>query len=414
MDIIGQIEKQRALLVKDLVRFTKYWTEDGNDISQDFVIKRLQALGMEMDVFGDVSDAYQHIEDYCPPSDKMHPNTRNVVATTPGVHPRSLLLLTHIDTEKLDYYQNKDPQHVFIQNNRVYGHGVCDDKAGVMMMIHALEAIKEYKGSLPGKIVAMSVLGKNGGSSGTLAAIMRGHRAQFGIYLHPAETGNGFLEIKNMSLGVIDLNIVIKGKAGNLHDDLDAGCNSNILAAQVIVALEELNKKRRLTYLFKDSDLANHPNTLLNIGKVVGGQSVGGVALSTRLSVRVRFFVGETIDTVFMQISHYLKEKFPFAEMMIEKGALRANPTRVDPLSAPVLALKQSILKFDKNIQFLHMYHGASDIRLPYLYGNCPTIGIGPLGYLPQKNSQEQEWVDLDSYIMGVQILADFILRYFA
>ena len=62
--------------------------------------------------------------------------------------------------------------------------------------------------------------------------------------------------------------------------------------------------------------------------------------------------------------------------------------------------------------EFVHQYHGGSDIRLPILYGNCQCVGIGPSCNLPEQNSNQREWISADYYLTGIKILARILYHF--
>jgi acetylornithine deacetylase/succinyl-diaminopimelate desuccinylase-like protein len=62
--------------------------------------------------------------------------------------------------------------------------------------------------------------------------------------------------------------------------------------------------------------------------------------------------------------------------------------------------------------QFIHQYHGGSDIRLPILYGDCQCVGIGPSCHLPEQNSNQKEWISVDDYLTGIKILARILYHF--
>ena len=66
--------------------------------------------------------------------------------------------------------------------------------------------------------VVMSLHGKGGGSRGSLPVFERirkqKHNIQSVLYAHPAETGRGLEDVKNAVLGVLDLEMRVRGWRG--------------------------------------------------------------------------------------------------------------------------------------------------------------------------------------------------------
>jgi len=110
---------------------------------------------------------------------------------------------------------------------------------------------------------------------------------------------------------------------------------------------------------------------------------------------------------------HILAEQnMTLDQLHIEKGPLRASPAMVDTDHSFVQMVQQNITEVTGITDFIHQYHGGSDIRLPILYGNCQCIGIGPSCHLPEANSKEKEWISVDDYINGIKILARILYEF--
>ena len=71
--------------------------------------------------------------------------------------------------------------------------------------------------------------------------------------------------------------------------------------------------------------------------------------------------------------------------------------------------LEKNITEVKGFDDFIYQYHGASDIRMPIIYGNTPTVGIGTLcGGL--RAGIEKEWVDIEDFIAGIKVVSGLIL----
>jgi len=388
--------------------------------AQSFVERELKELGFEVTTFKGIDERCLNLDDYCPLEQPFHPEAYNVA----GVHRSdsdkpSLLLFGHIDTESEDYFGHfEDPYKAEIKDGKIYGLGASDDKGGIAMMLYALKYVKKHLNTLPFDCTVLSILGKHGGAAGTLSALVKGYTADYGIYLHPAETGHGFAEIKNISLGAVDLNIIVNGKPGKNHDDLDTGINANVLLSYIAVWLEEFNQKMRDIHRFDFGSFKGEPSFILNIGTLSSNSGYGGIAQKAEMKVRIRFYYPLTVSDVISQIEQFLKEKIEvssvmdFSQLTIEKGPLRASPAIVETESEFVQMVEKHVQEETGIIEFIHQYHGGSDIRLPILYGNCQCIGIGPSCDLPEQNSNQREWISIEDYLTGIKILARILYHF--
>ena len=241
--------------------------------------------------------------------------------------------------------------------------------------------------------------------------MVKGYAGDDSIYLHPAETGHGFQEIKNISLGTLDLKLTVFGENGILHDDLSPGLNANILMAEAIVILEDFNRKKREERVFDFGSFRGQPAYILNIGSLRSGYDHASVCEKAECLMRCRFFFPETIDSVFEEIEDLLKKQFR-GKWLLEKGNMRAQPAMVGNDDPFVRFIERSIETAEGKQEFIHQYHGGSDIRFPILYGNSRCVGIGPYCQLPKKGEGKMEWIDIDDYLKGIEILSIILTEY--
>lgn len=418
--IIEDIENNREEIVDGLCKLINLTSADGKETAAQIIVKdMLDEIGFETDCFKGVDERCLSLADYCKPDICYDENAYNVVGKLSANNTdKSLMLFGHIDTEAENYFGDfTNPYEAYIKDNRIYGLGSSDDKGGIAMMLYAAKYALKHIKKLPYDLTVMSILGKHGGAYGTLTALMKGYTAENSIYLHPAETGHGFAEIKNISLGVIDMTIKVKGIPGEMHDDLATGTNSNVIAGKVIGYLEKLNKENREKYRFNFGSFASEPSYVLNIGSVNSNYGNGGISLNTEIKLRVRFFFPLTIDTVVEQVKSCLvnglkKDGIDESLVEIELGSFRASPAMVANEHPFVKMIENNIQKQTGINEFIHQYHGGSDIRLPMIYGNSNCVGIGPSCVLPEKGSGEMEWISEEDFITGVKILAAILYNY--
>ncbi|MBQ7888123.1 MAG: M20 family metallopeptidase [Erysipelotrichaceae bacterium] len=419
--ILKDIEDSKDELIKGLMELIHLKSSDGQSTdAQSFVEKQLQELGFEVSTFKGIDERCLKCADYCPLDTPFHPDAYNVAGVhhAKNNHP-SLLLFGHIDTEDEAYFGHfEHPYEAEQKDDKIYGLGASDDKGGIAMMLYALKFVTKHIGKLPYDCTVMSILGKHGGAAGTLSALVQGYRGDYGIYLHPAETGHGFAEIKNISLGAVDLNVTVQGLPGKKHDDLDTGMNANVLISQIALWMEEHNQKMRNQYKFDFGSFKDEPSYILNIGSIESNSGYGGIAQKASMKVRIRFFFPLTLEQVIQDVTDMLHHHITSTHLMhpsqliVEKGNLRASPAIVETES-PFVQFIQSNIHHETGIKnFIHQYHGGSDIRLPILYGNCQCVGIGPSCDLPEANSYQKEWISIRDYIDGVKILARILYKF--
>ncbi len=418
--ILKDIEDNKDEIVDGLLEMISLCSADGKSTdAQVLVEKQLKDLGFEVTSFKGIDPRSVDLPDYCQPDIEYDENAYNVVGVKKGSgEVDSLMLFGHIDTEAEDYFGRFDNPYLAYQDgDKIYGLGSSDDKGGIAMMLYAAKYVCKNVKKLPYDLTVMSILGKHGGAYGTLSALMRGYTGVNSIYLHPAETGHGFGEIKNISLGVIDLSINVKGKLGEMHDDLATGINSNVIASKIICALEKLNQENRRKYLFDFGSFKGLPSYVLNVGSINSNYGNGGIALNTNIKLRIRFYKPLTIDDVVNEVDRVLvklcnEENIDPSYVELQKGVFRASPAIIENEHPFVKLIENNISSVTGINEFIHQYHGGSDIRLPILYGNSNCVGIGPSCILPEKDSNEMEWISKEDYINGVKILASILYNY--
>ncbi|MFX5430417.1 M20/M25/M40 family metallo-hydrolase, partial [Acinetobacter baumannii] len=70
-----------------------------------------------------------------------------------------------------------DPFSGRVVDGKMYGRGVTDMKGGNVSLLLAMEALQSLGVRLKGDVIFQSVIEEESGGAGTLAAILRGYRA---------------------------------------------------------------------------------------------------------------------------------------------------------------------------------------------------------------------------------------------
>lgn len=388
--------------------------------AQKLVISKLVALGFEVDVFPCETDALFHLPDYCsfPGNEQYFPLVQNVVGVKRGAGERpgsSLMLHAHIDSaEPCEITPDTRTETI---DGRLYGLGVADDKCGVAIMVLAAESVLKFVPELSGKLTLMSTIGKRG-AVGTLTACRRGYGGDGAVYIHPAETGHGLHEIKSYSMGVVEIKVTVKGRQGRFHDEIDnSEVNAIECGCRVIQAVREWDTQRREKHLFSpgEGSFAGLPCTKADIIGCSFGDRILEDVLRFEFTVQVNFGTDETFTSVMEDLRVWLSNEFSDDPWLSENppelslGARKATPVKVNSDEKIIRLLEKNITEVKGFDDFIYQYHGASDIRMPIIYGNTPTVGIGTLcGGL--RAGIEKEWVDIEDFIAGIKVVSGLIL----
>ena len=105
----------------------------------------------------------------------------------PPARGRDLLLNGHIDVVPPgdDVAWTSPPFAAAVRGGRVYGRGAVDMKGGLCCALFAAKAIRDAGVRLRGRLSVASVVGEEDGGTGTLATIVRGHKADGAIVVEP-------------------------------------------------------------------------------------------------------------------------------------------------------------------------------------------------------------------------------------
>lgn len=384
--------------------------------AQELVRLKLLEMGMEIDSFPCAVEEIENLPDFCDfdGNRKYREDIQNIVAVKQAKGEKKFLIHAHIDTaERTNIIPDFKTEQ---KDGKLYGLGVADDKCGIAMMLIAADAVLKECPELKNQLILMSTIGKRG-AIGTLSAFQKGYHADAAIYLHPAETGHGFLEIKNYSMGELDFKISIKGKEGVFRDEIDDSEISAITeGARVIEILKNWDKERRKKHFFEDETFQGLPNTKLNFLDAHSEELLRDDALKFEISCRLYFGLDESIDQIIAELKQYLKDALKNNKWLLTNppefayGVIKASSAYIARNSQLITTLENNIndiKKYEK--EFIYQYHAGSDIRIPIIYGNTPTVGIGPLcGGLAQAG--EKEWVDITDYIAGIKIVIGMIV----
>jgi acetylornithine deacetylase len=61
---------------------------------------------------------------------------------------------------------------------------------------------------------------------------------------------------------------------------------------------------------------------------------------------------------------------------------------------------------------YVNAMHTSSDIRVPMVQQDIPTVGLGPLGGDLSQNGRTDEWVDVEDYLRGVKVAASIVVAW--
>lgn len=406
---IDEHEKQIVEFLQKIIRIPSV-TGDEAEI-QAFISRTLKELGMQVDMFiPSVEELKKHPAYVSGPEN--YDNRPNVVGILKGEGGgRSLLLNGHVDVIP------EGPEETWkhgcwsgdIEDGKLYGRGASDMKSGVAAMTMAVMAIRESGMKLKGDLIAEYVMDEELTGNGTLACVAKGYRADAGIC---CETSS--MCVQPGSIGRIWYTIKVKGKAAGIQRRYE-GINAIDLGYLVNSAVTEFEKKRLATISHP-----LYPNIISAIPCMVGMFESG----SYNSSFPDNCVLKGSLATVPGEDSRQVKEEFVsfVKEKCAENPWLRKNPPEVIfegyfaeasaiPTDSPIVtALCKEYETVMGRSPVISGREGAADIRFMNQYGNTPTVIFGP-GKTEQMHANN-EWVDVNDYLMSVRILARTIVEW--
>lgn len=129
-----------------------------------------------------------------------------------GEGGRDLLLNGHIDVVGAGDpgRWRHDPWRLTVEDGRAYGRGAVDMKGGLACAVAAAAALRRAKVRLRGRLLVESVAGEEDGGLGTLAAIVRGYRADGAVVVEPTR-----LAVVPVQAGALTFRLRVPGHAAH-------------------------------------------------------------------------------------------------------------------------------------------------------------------------------------------------------
>ncbi|EEY15111.1 diaminopropionate ammonia-lyase [Verticillium alfalfae VaMs.102] len=209
---------------------------------------------------------------------------------------KSLMLNGHIDTVSLSSYgEGTDPLSGLLQDNRIYGRGSLDMKAGVASSMAVLAALaKSGAEKLRGDILLAAVSDEENFSKGTEDVLAAGWRADAALILEP--TGQAMVTAHR---GFVWVEIDVLGKAAH-GSEPHIGIDAILLAGSLQTALLEYGRT-----------LPTHPllgKAHLHGGKLVGGEEPSSYPAKCTLTIEFRTVPPQTPSSIMDDLNRILGE----------------------------------------------------------------------------------------------------------
>jgi len=226
-----------------------------------------------------------------------------------------VLLLGHFDTVYPLGTLAKMPCHV--SDGRLYGPGVLDMKAGIAMMMFAIEALQAWHGELPRPVTVFLVSDEEVGSYSSRAISMGLAKRSAGVLVLEPAAGRG--AVKTARKGVGEYRLQVRGVASHAGLDPGKGHSAIVEMARQITAIWRMNDVRR--------------GVSANPGVVRGGTRTNVVAAEATVEIDVRIKKAKDAKMLDRKL-HSLKAVDKHCKLHIEGGINRMPMERTEGVAA--------------------------------------------------------------------------------
>jgi glutamate carboxypeptidase len=311
-----------------------------------------------------------------------------VIGRIAGAGGPRVLLVGHTDTVFDDGTAAARPFR--LEASRAFGPGVSDMKGGLLAGFVAVEALQEAGVGGFGSITYVCNPDEEIGSPFSGPVIRELAPAHDVAFVLECARANG--DVVSARKGVTDYVVTFRGRAAHAGVEPEKGRHAVLAAAHATVALQALNGR--------------WPGVTVNVGVAHGGTRPNVVPARAVIEIDLRATTADAQDAAEREVAAILSE--PAVEGVeidvrsegmhrpMEKGAATADLVERARMVAAELGFDLADTATG----------GASDGNTTSAAGTSTLDGLGPIG---GGAHAEDEWLDLDSVVPRVTLLAALI-----
>ncbi|MBB6453373.1 acetylornithine deacetylase [Salirhabdus euzebyi] len=406
------LKENRESAIQFLQQLIQEQSTQGNEETvQSIVAEKLKQMGMEVE-WWELNGEELKKSPYFYSSREEFQGSPNVVGVWRGSGGgRTIVLNGHVDIVPAgDLTQwNISPFKGEIMDGKMYGRGTTDMKGGNLSLYLAVEAIKASGIELKGDVILHSVVEEESGGAGTLAAVMKGFKADAAIIPEPTN-----MKIFPKQQGSKWFRIHVKGRSahgGMRYLGVSAIEKSSVVVEHIKV-LENLRNDR-----IDDPLYANIPIPVpINIGRIEGGDWPSSVADAVIMEGRIGISPEETMEDGQKELEDWLAKLadidpwFKENPVTLEWYGARWLPGSIDndhPLMDILSEKYKSVIGTQPVIEASPW---GTDGGLLSQVGNTPSIIFGPgtsnMAHFPN------EYIEIDKIFEVAEILALTVMEW--
>ena len=297
-----------------------------------------------------------------------------------GRDAETLLVASHLDTVPVDN-MSIDPFDPVIEDQRLFGRGSCDTKAGMAALLAALERVLA-RGTLARNLVIVGEADEETGDSigvSDVLAHLEGSRIDWAIATEPTE-----LRIVNAHKGTALARLEAHGRACHSSDPTQ-GRNAIVGLARAVLALEGLG-----------AELTNHVHAglghaTLSVGLIGGGHAPNIVPDRAWLALDRRTLPGDTRQSITREIEGALA-RAGVTDVVVADVKMGKEPLYLEPEQRAFRACARALEQVGCGVAPSSVAFGT-DAGL-FLRAGIPSLVLGP-GSIARAHT-EAEYVELD------------------
>jgi acetylornithine deacetylase len=336
-----------------------------------------------------------------------NPNVVGVLKGTGG--GKSLILNGHIDVVPQGNMEDweDDPFSGKVKDGRLYGRGSTDMKGGSVALLYALEGIISSGVKLKGDVIFQSVIEEESGGAGTLAAVIRGYRADGAIIPEPTN-----MKLFPKQQGSMWFRITVKGRSAHGGTRYE-GINAIEKAVLVIHKLQDLEKRRNekmVDPLFKDIPIP----IPINIGKLQSGEWPSSVPDQAVIEGRIGVAPSEEMKQAEKELMDCLEELtadddwFKLHPPQVEWFGGRWQPGSLEKDHPLMNTLSENYEKMVGEKPKIEASPWGTDGGILTNVGSTPVVVFGP--GVTEVAHDADEYIELGEMFRAAEILALTIL----
>lgn len=341
-------------------------------------------------------------------TDSVETGRSNVIASVPGEDSsHRLVWICHMDTVVIGSGWTKNPLEGSVEQNRIYGRGACDMKAGLACALSvfrktALE-VSEGKRSLKYPLCLICTVDEEGDMRGADHLVDAGYVTNTDYIMDLEPTGG---EVQMAHKGRFWVELTIKGITAHASRP-EEGADAIAVAGEIITGIRE-----RVSQFSVHEELGR---TTVTFGQIQGGYQPYVVPDQCRLWMDFRLappVCGETILEIVRQCCDSAKEKVPGikAEYVItgDRPYVETNPQ-----SVLLKQIRDAVKKVTGRLPEISVFPGYTDTAvIAGRTGNreCLSYGPGDLKYA-HKPDEFVEIEDIDRCRRVLEELVNTMLK---